>query len=351
MRHFLWSLLVLAGAVAVLGLAWMYLLPYLLPFAIAVFLAVLIDPAVDRLEARGRMRRGFAVSLVLLGAGLAVGTVLTVLVAAVRSELSALIAQLPQLVDAGREVAERAIAVVAAYSDTLPAGLRELIDQQLDAVYRGLARVAAQATGALAAIGALPSAVVTALVSVVATFFISRDKRIIARFLLDVLPPAWKAQVIAAKADVFGGVIGFVKAQLTLIALTALLTLIGLNLAGARYPMTFAILVGLFDVLPVLGPGVVLLPWGVGAILLGEVGFGAKVLGVYGVVAAVRQVMEPKLVADQLGLHPLATLIALYVGLQLFGAGGVIFGPLTVLIIKALARSRLLPVFRYGADA
>lgn len=350
MRHFLLSLLILALTLGLLGLAWVYVLPYVLPFVLAVFLAVLIDGPVGALQSRLRLPRGAAVALVLFGAYALVAAAATLLVAALRFELASLVIRLPHLFAAGRLAVERATAWAGTLSERLPASVAELVGVQLDALYRSIAASAAQLAGSLVAIGAVPGFVFALVIGSVATFYMSRDKRVIADFLLSLGPPEWKRRLIAAKSDVFGAAVGFVRAQLLLMTLTALLALIGLNLIGSDYAITIAALAGLFDALPVLGPGAIFIPWGALALALGDIRTGLAVLGLYGVLAVVRQLLEPRVVGEQIGLHPLATLIAFYVGVRVFGAQGVIFGPATVIIVKALLRSGLLPIFRYERE-
>ena len=94
--------------------------------------------------------------------------------------------------------------------------------------------------------------------------------------------------------------------------------------------------------MPVLGPGLVFVPWIIWEFISGHTGLGVSLLVVYTVISVVRQILEPKIVGDSIGLHPLATLISLYVGLQLGGVVGMILGPVTVVIVIACYRAGLL---------
>lgn len=351
MRDFLLSLAVLAVFFAVMAVAWLYLLPYILPFVLAVFLALLIDPAVNGMESWLRVPRGVAVGIALLST-VAIGALIVVaLVAVLRLELAQMVASLPEFYQRANLLTQRLLELLGAFSAQLPASAQEVMQEQLNAAAKSLGSGVSNLAGTLGALSALPGAIVTTIMTLVATFFISRDKRPIARFLLGLLPPAWKRSVNQAKADVFIASVGFVKAQMAVMFITVLLTIIGLNLIGSRYAVTLGLLVGLLDVLPVLGPSLVFIPWIALELILGDRVMGLWLLLLYGVLAGMRQVIEPKLVGDRIGLHPLATLIALYVGLQLFGGGGVIFGPLSVIVLKAVVRSGLLPIFRYKGEA
>ena len=349
LRSFLLSLLWLLVFLAVMGFVWRYLLPYVLPFALALFLAVLIDPFVNALEG-WRLPRGVAVGVVLLVAAGALGLGVFTLVSFLRFELTLLVQSLPEYYTRGLELIQRAQAGWGSYYQRIDPGVWKALGADWQSVYSSLSAWVGATATSVGALRAVPGVIATVVITVVATFFISRDRRLIGRFLLSMLPGAFRSRVLMAKGEVFNATMGFVKAQLTLMILTGLVTVIGLNFIGVPYAFSLGVLTGLLDLLPVLGPGLVFLPWIAYHVLFGDRALGLWVAVLYGGTAAVRQAVEPKLVGDRIGVHPLATLIALYIGLQVFGAGGVILGPLTVVLLKAFVRSGLLPIFRYGED-
>jgi predicted PurR-regulated permease PerM len=96
------------------------------------------------------------------------------------------------------------------------------------------------------------------------------------------------------------------------------------------YAFILALLTALVDFLPLLGTGIILIPWAIVSLLLGEVRLGVGLLVLYAVSSVIRQILEPKLIGDGLGLHPLLSLAAMYSGLRLFGVWGMILAPLAV---------------------
>lgn len=345
MRSFIFSLLWLTLFLVASYLLWTYLLGYVLPFFLAIFFAVLIDPMVGSVE-RLKVPRGLAVAMVLLVVLGVLSALLVGAVAVINLELGDFYASLPQYyqgwVAAGQELLSR----LGTFQKALPKSAQTVINNRLVALNQWAEQVVSKILLALSAASALPGLITTVLITLIATFFFSRDKRIIARFLLSLLPPAWKLKVIDTKAEVFLSTVGFVKAQLTLVTITALVTTIGLNLIGSKYSFVVGILSGLLDILPVLGPSLIFIPWITYHLAFGNTAFGIYVAIVYGIISATRQVLEPKIVGDRIGLHPLATLFALYLGLQIFGPAGVIMGPLTIIILKAMVKSGLLPIFQ-----
>jgi sporulation integral membrane protein YtvI len=142
--------------------------------------------------------------------------------------------------------------------------------------------------------------------------------------------------------DIRTSLFGFVRAQLTLISITAILVLIGLWILGVKYALTVAIIIGLVDLLPYLGVGSVLVPWSAYSFFFaGDTRMAVGLLILYVVLLVVRQMLEAKLVSSNVGLDPLTTLIALFVGLNLFGFIGLIIGPVSVVVMIALYRAHV----------
>ena len=96
------------------------------------------------------------------------------------------------------------------------------------------------------------------------------------------------------------------------------------------------------DLLPILGSGSVLVPWAVIQLLAGRWTMGLGLLLLFGVLSTVRQILEPRLVGIQLGLHPLAALISMFAGLELFGFWGLVLCPLALTAAVQLSRAETL---------
>lgn len=115
---------------------------------------------------------------------------------------------------------------------------------------------------------------------------------------------------------------------------------IGFLLLRIPYAMLLALLISIFDLMPILGTGGILLPWALVLVLMGNLPLAAGIAALYVIITAVRQTLEPKIVGAQIGLHPLATLIAMLLGLKLFGLVGLIAFPVTLAVVTAMSRTR-----------
>ena len=126
------------------------------------------------------------------------------------------------------------------------------------------------------------------------------------------------------------------RAESILCLVTFVMLLLGFWYLGVDYALLTAVLVAIVDALPVLGTGTVLVPWSVYQLLLGSVPRGVALLALYAVILLVRNLLEPKLVAAQAGLPPLAALMAMYLGFRLFGVGGMLLAPVVMMFVKQL---------------
>ncbi len=341
---FLWSLFWIALFFTASYLFFTYLIPYVLPFILAIFLAVLIDPWVGALQRGLKVPRGIATALVVLLSSALLVLLVVGVVTVVTYEVSDLTSSLPQYLVAGMRMIQEGIARYQTFAQSAanqPA-LQSFLSSRLSELNDFLYSQLKGASNLLLMLIGLPSVIITILITIVATFFLSRDKRVISRFLLSLLPEQWRRQVTEVKVDVFESAIGFVKAEFMLVSITGLLTLIFLNLLGIRYAILLAILAALLDVMPVLGPSLLFIPWAAFHLFFGSPLLAAKLLLAYGATSGIRTALEPKILGDRIGLHPLATLIGLYLGLQILGPIGVLYGPLTLITLKAMVSAGIL---------
>ena len=138
------------------------------------------------------------------------------------------------------------------------------------------------------------------------------------------------------------------KAYLLIMAVTFGEISLGLWLLRVDYYLVIGLAVAVLDILPVLGSGSILIPWGIWTLLGGNLPLGAGILLLYGVVTGVRTVLEPRLVGRGIGLSPLVTLVSMYVGMKLLGGGGLILAPMAVTLALFLDEGGHIRILRRG---
>ncbi|KYD21795.1 hypothetical protein B4109_2120 [Geobacillus stearothermophilus] len=133
--------------------------------------------------------------------------------------------------------------------------------------------------------------------------------------------------------------IGFIKAQFLLSLVTFFLALAGLLVLGIDYAALMALVIVIVDILPILGTGSVLVPWGIISMANGDNTLGVGLIVLFIVITVVRRIIEPKVFSTNLGISPLAALVSVYLGFQLLGFIGLFVGPVVVILIEALAKA------------
>ncbi|WP_164216787.1 sporulation integral membrane protein YtvI [Virgibacillus sp. YIM 98842] len=125
---------------------------------------------------------------------------------------------------------------------------------------------------------------------------------------------------------------GFMKAQFILIFITMLIIFAGLSLLKVDHAVTIALLAALVDLFPYIGTGIIFIPWAVYLFITGNYSLTIGLTLLYMFIIIVRQFLEPKILSSNIGLHPLAVLIALFISMQLWGVAGIIIAPILVVV-------------------
>ncbi len=134
----------------------------------------------------------------------------------------------------------------------------------------------------------------------------------------------------------------FIRAYFIIITVTSLELSIAFTLMDFDNPLVLALVIALFDALPVVGTGTIMIPWALYTFIMGDLALGIKLAVTYLVITVVRQSIEPKVVGDQIGLHPILVIMGLYVGAQLFGFAGMFLLPLIIVVLKKLNDDKLI---------
>lgn len=138
--------------------------------------------------------------------------------------------------------------------------------------------------------------------------------------------------------ELLEGLKGYLKAQVKITGLICVLCVAGLWILKVPYFLGLGLVVGILDALPVLGTGSFLIPAGILLLFQGETFLGTGLFFLYVVTAGIRQILEPRLVGDHVGLSPLLVLLSVYLGLIVYGGFGFILGPLSALLLYGIFR-------------
>lgn len=190
------------------------------------------------------------------------------------------------------------------------------------------------------AIKATPSALLTGIVSVIACFYVAVDMKRICGSVMGFLPRGSANTVLRIKAQVLPIFKKFAGAYVKIYALTFAEVFLGLCVFCPRFALLGAFAVASVDILPVLGAGIVLVPWGIVALLMENYFLGVGLLLLYVVISIVRQIVEPRLLGSAAGISPFVALLAMFVGYKLLGVLGMLLLPIALSVYKKVSTER-----------
>ncbi|PLR98118.1 sporulation integral membrane protein YtvI [Bacillus sp. T33-2] len=342
------------GVVVAAALAFYHLSRVTYPFLIGLAIAFLINPLVNFFERKTRMPRSLAVLVCLILIFAIFAGLITLLIAEIVSGAEYLARVVPLHLDTLIDYIEELFAaqIIPLYNQ-LTGLFQNLDDGQQDTIMNNIQNVGATIGSTVGdfiqnffgnipnILSWFPNAATVLIFSLLGTFFISKDWYRLSAIGSRILPNRAKSSSKTVFADLKKALFGFIRAQLTLISITTVIILIGLLILRVDYAITIAIVSGIVDVIPYLGTGAVFVPWIIYEAIAGEMSLAIGLGILYVVVLVQRQIMEPKILSSSIGLDPLATLIALFVGFKLIGFLGLIVGPVTLVIITTLQRANV----------
>lgn len=351
-RALKWMAALVYGSVAVGGvwLAFRFALPWLSPFILAFTAAAALEPVV-RFLVRRRWPRALASAMLTLAL---LGTLCALLVRLTGKGVSAVsdfAAQAPRLMEAAAQAMERLEQRVLLYIAAAPEGVSDYLAAALGALGESLYRVPAllsQWALDLVSRGAQasPDILLFTVTAGLGSYFISASYPRITAFLKAQLPRSFLQRLEGMGQELRTGFGGLLRAQLMLMVMTFSLLLFAFSLLRIRSAGTLAAVTAIVDALPVFGTGIVLLPWALYCLLLGQsrraLGLVMSWLGV----VLMRSVAQAKLLGDQIGLDPLVSLLSVYVGWQVWGFGGMLLFPILFLILSRLNERGILRLWR-----
>lgn len=334
------------------GLYFVFTLAY--PFLIALFVAFLIQPLVQFFHKKISLPRGLAAFISFLLVLGVISGFMTVIVHELIAGIVFLTKILPEKIDILLQAARHFFLsrLMPLYDQTLEL-LNELDPDRRRTITENVEKIGANIGETLAQFGkailqglssfvaALPNFLTGFIFFLLATFFISKDWHRYAQSIRRLLPGKASAMLSGVHVELKKALYGFVKAQATLISITAIIIFIGLLILRIDHALSIALIIGLIDLFPYVGTGLVFIPWILYQFIMQNYFLTIGLAVLYAVVLITRQLIEPKIISSNIGLDPLSTLVAIFIGFQLFGFFGLFIGPVILVIIKTLHRTGL----------
>ncbi len=328
----------------------------LLPFIIGRFISKLIDPGVTTLHEKLRIHRGISTLLLLFGVIFGLGYGIFSLISRFARELIGLSRQLglwsglilDYIQNVSSQLDLQGVALSGTISNALSKATESLLSKLTDLTALFGSKLLSMATS-------VPNALFFIVIMFVSAFFMTKDKEKIDLWLQPIFGGSWRdnEKVRIIQKDVLGVLWGYLRAQLIMMSLTFVESSIGLWIIGVSYPIPIALGIALIDALPILGPATIYIPWVISKLVISEYSAALSLFILYLIVTLARQALEPKILSTQIGIYPLITLLAMYIGLKTLGFAGIILGPVSVILLLALFKTGILPtppIFELNSD-
>ncbi|MBQ1264194.1 MAG: sporulation integral membrane protein YtvI [Oscillospiraceae bacterium] len=333
------TLLYIFIAIAFVWLFAAVLLPLTAPFLIGLAVARITEPAAEFLCRHTKLPRGLAAFvcvlllfvLCIVGIGLLGRTVCT--------ELLGFVRELPNVARALAQPLARLEAWLLSLASRFPDGIGSGLQSGIEDLFRGSSALGEQVYDKLFSFASgllqkFPAFILALFTTVLASFMSASALPPLRAWLSKKMPQPWQEHLHTFTARLRTSLGCWFKAELKLTAIIFLVLTTGLLLLRVDFPLLFSLLITLVDALPILGAGLFLLPWSLFAFLRGNVYFAIGLLVLYATAALIRQTLEPRLLGKQMGLHPLLSLMAIYIGFCTFGVLGMVLFPIAALLIK-----------------
>lgn len=318
-----------------------FLLPLVFPFLLGLGLALAAEPLVHLLSGKAHLPRPLAAGLGVSLAFSAMALLVVCLGAFLVRELGLLAGVLPDLEGtalSGLSALQNWLLNMTAHA---PGSIRPLLQHNVANLFSGGTQLLDRAVQYLLSLAGnllshVPDSALTFGTAIISGYMISAKLPKLKKWILRRFPKEKLRPILAALERIRQVALRWLAAQLKLAGVTLAILLAGFLLLRIPYAPLWAVGVSLVDAFPVLGTGTILLPWALICRIQGDSARAIGILGIYVVISVTRSVLEPKLVGKHLGLDPLVTLIALYVGFKLFGLPGMLFAPMAAVILIQL---------------
>lgn len=332
------GLIALAAAVTVWLLA-VFALPVLLPFIIALLIAALVEKPMQLFLTRTGLPRGLGAFLfVLLFYALLLAGIYF-LCRIICGEATRFLRELPSLISSLAIPFGTLQRRLYALASRLPDGVGVAVREGIESFFKNGALLSSRVydwlfSFASGVLSKLPDIILFLITTIVASFMSAAELPKLKELIRARAPERWQKKLSAINARLKATLGGYLRAQLKLMGVTFLILTAGFLLLRVSYPLLFGLLLAFVDALPVFGTGTILIPWSLLMFLRGNVRCGVGFLLLYGCAALTRQALEPRMVGRHIGLNPLITLMALYVGFRCAGILGMILFPVAAILLR-----------------
>ncbi len=325
---------------------------YIYPFIIAFIVAAMLNPSVTYLELKWKIPRTVATIVVISVIFLLFFGIIVFIINEIIQGMFSLLEKLPDYLQSLVKIMETILneQIIPIYQNiatlfksldpSQQTAIQENMENFLENLTNTGTKIIQTAIGQLPEIvGFFPNSITIFIFILLATFMMTKDWHNLSEKLHHVLPQ----NILAFISDLHKGTkkafSGYIRAQFILIFVSAVQIYMGLVILKVDHALTIAAIAAIVDLLPVIGTGIIFVPWILYTFITGDFPLTIGLSILYMVVIIVRQMIEPKILSASIGINPLVSLIILFVTIQLWGIAGVVIAPLILISVYVLFQS------------
>jgi len=348
-----------AVIIAIIFLVFRYLLNLLMPIFLAFVFAAVARPLAKLLSRETKyvrndkgekvlvrrkvhLNRTFAGVLSVVVLFVIVGGLLTILLVKLVNSISDIVVLIPDyyeksLYPAFYDLYQQILVLTSRYDESVIQMVESSIPNLISSIGSAVTSLSAKLVTWLTSLAAsLPSILLKTVICLIATVFTAVDFDRIKSFIRRNLAGKTLRYVTKVRDSFLDMIWKFIRSYFFIFCITVAEITVGLLIIGQPNPLLWAAIIGIFDAFPIVGSGMILLPWGIITLIIGSTGKGIGIIILYAFVVIFRQFIEPKIVGTHVGLRPIVTLSCMYAGTKLFGGIGLFALPIAAAIVADL---------------
>jgi len=341
-KKFIVNVVFVVAAYAVLYFVFKYVIHWIMPFVVGFLITLALRPLTRFVTKLTGMKRKSIAILVVTMFYVIVALILWLLVTFLWAQTYDLIQVLPGFYATRIEpilfgfndwTAEKATSISPEVANTVS----NIITSAIQSVSSGIRSISLFLVElAKTIISNVPLYLISVIFTIVLSIFISVEFDNIVAFIKKQLPDRFNETFEGARKFLSGTLLKMIKAYAIILSITFIELFIGLSILRVKYALPIAAITAALDILPILGTGGVIIPWALVELLLKDYHTGFGLLILYVTITVVRNIIEPRIVGHEIGLHPIVTITVMYAGLRLFGFIGFILAPVIAILVKYL---------------
>lgn len=369
-KNFIINIAYIAVVIALFYLFFKYVFGAILPIIAAVIVAYILQRPVNFICRKTPLKKGPVSAITVLLTFVALVSVVVLLLVWLFSELKGffqyLVIKVEDLPSFVSEIESYIVSLISILPDKIAAPAINFITEKLDSLVSGTASItmpdfdfsvlSTPLLGVWNTAKQIPTTLVSVVISIVTCCFITADFGTFKKLVLGLFREETREKIIRSKRLLIPALGKYAKAYGLIISVTFTELCIGLfilkilGIYNSGYILIIAALTAVVDIVPVLGTGTIVIPWAVYNLFTGNYPLAIGLFVIYACITVIRQIIEPKLVANQLGLPAFLTITAMFLGSQIFGVIGIFILPLTIVMLKILNDEGIIHIFHYSEE-